>query len=41
MAAILKFKMAASNKSAYDIITVLIGFLGPENIGIDTRSKPL
>ncbi len=41
MAAILKFKMVASPKSPNVIIDVIIMFIDPENIGIDTKSMPL
>ena len=39
VAAILKFKMAAYTKIPNVIITCLIGFLDPENIGIATNIK--
>ena len=37
----MKFKMAASIKGANVVVTVLIEFLDPENMGIDTKIKPL
>ena len=41
LAAILKFKMAATTKCSNVIISVLIGFLDPENMGIDARIVPV
>ena len=39
VAGILKFKMAAYTKIPNVIFTCFIGFLGPENMGIATKTK--
>jgi hypothetical protein len=39
LAAILKLKMAANNKSANIINNAIIGFIVPENVGFDTKFK--
>jgi len=41
MAAILKFKMAASTDGASVIVTGQIRFLDPENMGLTIDFKPL
>ena len=41
MAAILKFQMAVSTERANVIVTGLIGFLDPENMGVGTKIKCL
>lgn len=39
IATILKFKMAAIAKWVNVVIIVLVGFLAPENFGIDTKIR--